>query len=275
MTLQVLHTRARMGSLLLAMIPQSRRDFLKNLTLAGAAVFTARHIKAIELDATEPKDPGIIVGPYRKSWQDLYAEESGDGYRLSVNPPNDDFQGMTWREVFEANGQDDLADAIERFNELQIDYSYSPLEKLECDNDELLAAFAAAGGTAADPSEPPNWREVLELLEPDLIQAVDEAPCGSLSRVNDLDEICYDWYDRVGPFHTPEGEAYLEVVELLDSIKEVDDDLYDAARDCFEIIEGSAPGNDYHGVYVQSRENLGILRRILHAADIKVNILVV
>ena len=37
---------------------------------------------------------------------------------------------------------------------------------------------------------------------------------------------------------------------------------------------GSAPGNDFHGVLVPDRENLAVLRRLLHAAGEKVNIVV-
>ena len=274
MTLQVLHARARVCSVGFAMIPQSRREFLKNLTYAGAAVFTARHLKAIEIDAINPKDLGVVIGPYCKSWRDLYAEDDGSAYRLTVDAPASAFEGMTWREVFDANGEDGMVRAIERLIELKIEYRYHKLEDLRCDNDELLAAFAAAGGVAADASRPPTWRGVLELLEPDLIDAVDESNCARLGEVDDLDEICRDWYDRISPFSSPEGKAYRQVVELLDSIKTVDDGLYDAASDCFDIVEGSAPGNDFHGVYVKTREDLGILRRIFHAAGIKVNILV-
>ena len=264
-----------MSSVVFAMIPQSRRDFLRSLTLSGAAVFTARHLNLIELDATTPKDPGIVVGPYRRSWRDLYATDSADGYRLSVEPPSDDFKGMTWREVLEARSDYDSIRAIERFNELGIDYRYDYAIDEVCDNDDLLAAFAAAGGKAADASESPTWKEVLELAEPKLIESLNKYDPRNIRQVDGLDEICGDWYDRVSPFKTPEGKAYLEVVELLESINDVDGELYDAARDCFDIIEGAAPGNDFHCVFVQSRENLGILRRILHAADIKVNILVV
>lgn len=180
---------------------------------------------------------------------------------------------MTWREVLEKTDQEGFIDVLERLKELGLDGEAYNLADLTCRDDASLAAFADAGGEAADPDRP-TWEEVLAVTDVDIVDTLEDFGRGGPSSVGDLDERCDDWYDRVGPFQSPEGEAYLEVTELLDSIQEVDSDLYDAARDCFEIIEGSAPGNDFHGVYVNSREDLGILRRILHAADIKVNILV-
>lgn len=259
------------------MIPHDRRAFLRNLTLAGVAVFTARHLKAIEIDATQPKDPKVVVGPYRKSWNDLYAIDEGScGYRLSLSEPDDDYKGMTWREVLEAGSSDDeeRLDVLLKLDELGLDGSLEELNNITCDSEKHLKAFAKAGVEPEDPQEGPSWKEVLEVTDPDMAYVIANWYCRYPTTVADLDDICDDWYDRVGAFSTPEGEAYLEVVELLESIKHTDDELYDAARDCFDIIEGSSPGNDFHGVYVKTRQDLGILRRILHAAGEKINIIV-
>ena len=257
------------------MIPQSRRQFLKTLTFGGVAVFTAKHLKEIERDAIEPKIPDVVLGFYEKTWADLYAAQNdyNDGYRLTLDTPANEFNGMTWREVFNANDEDEVIKVLERLEKLGLDGKARHLEDETCYDEEVLAAFAAAGGVAEDPDWP-NWEEVLSVTEPNIIETFAPYKYSELGRLSDIDEICSDWYDRVSPFRTPAGKAYLEVVDLLESIKKVDGDLYDAALGCCEIVEGAGPGNGFHGVFVNSREDLGILRGILHAADIPVNILI-
>lgn len=255
------------------MLPQSRREFLKSLTLAGAAVFTARHLKAIELDATQPKDPQVVVGPYRKSWRDLYAEHEGSsGYRLTVDQPASNFQGMTWQEVIDTQWDHPQLKHLRKLESLGLEGKWDDLDWTECDHTPSLEAFAKAGGIPENEGEPPTWKEVINLIEPDL--AHDLETSGYPTSLAGLDEPCDDWYDRVSPFKSPEGKAYEEICELLQSIENTDHDLYDAAQRCFSLIEGSGPGNSFHGVYVKTREDLGILRRLLHAAGEKVNILV-
>jgi hypothetical protein len=257
------------------MLSPSRREFLKSLTLAGAAVFTASHLKAIDLDLTSPKDPKVVVGPYKKTWSTLYAKcAEPDGYILSLTEPDDDFRGMTWREVFDNTNLDHVIEALEKLKELSLDGDVEELSNIICEDEASLKAFAAAGGEAKDSSEGPTWREVFELTDAELTNTLEEWCSSYPTRLAELDEVCDDWYDRVGPFSTPQGEAYLEVTELLETIGSDDSDLGDAARECFEIIEGAGPGSDYHGVHVKSREDLAVLRRLLHASGEKVNIVI-
>jgi hypothetical protein len=257
------------------MLSQSRREFLKSLTLAGVAVFTSSHLKAIDLDLTSPKDPKVVVGPYQKSWKTIYARSTEpDGYLLSLSEPDDDFDGMTWREIFEANSDYDIIKILERLDKLGLDGDAGNLEHVACEDETWLKRFAKKGGTAADPSDGPTWQEVFETVEPRFLDDIEEVSQQGIRYLRELDEVCDDWYDRVGPFGTPEGEAYLEVTELLDTIEATDSELGDAARECFEIIEGSSPGNDFHGVLVKTREDLGVLRRLLHASGEEVNIIV-
>ncbi len=263
------------GKLALAMLSQSRREFLKSLTMAGAAVFTASQLKAIDLDLTSPKDPNVVVGPYRRSWRTIYARSTEpDGYLLSLSEPDDDFKGMTWRQVLDENGDDDTIDTLERLHKLGLDGDGQDLDSMGCDDDAWLAKFAKEGGEAESPGEGPTWREVIETVDPEFWNAIEDLNEQSISRLSELDEVCDDWYDRIGVFHTPEGKAYLEVSELLTSLDELDEEAADAARECFEIIEGAGPGSDFHGVIVRSREDLAVLRRLLHAAGEKVNIVV-
>jgi hypothetical protein len=257
------------------MIPNSRRKFLKTLTIGGVAVFTARHLRDIERDAKEAKTHLTIQELYEKTWAELYAAQNdyNEGYRLTLDTPANEFNGMTWREVFDANNEDDVIKVLERLKELGLDGKAGYLEDEHCDNEEVLTAFAASGGVAEDPDWP-NWEEVLSVTEPNIIETFAKYKDSELRRLSDVDEICSDWYDRVSSFRTPAGKAYLEVVNLLESIKNVDDDLYHAALDCCEIVEGAGPGNGFHGVFVHTREDLGILRRILHAAGKPVSILI-
>lgn len=255
------------------MIPHDRRSFLRNLVHAGAAVFTARHLKAIELDAVAPKYPGYVGGPCRKSWQTLHAELQEDGYRLTVGGFASDFETMTWREVYESRDEEEHIEALEKLDSLGLDGERDNLGELECEDAEVLGLYARKGGEPNADGSPPTWAEVIAVTDPELADYLDEyANTGACASVSELDEDCDDWHDLVGPMHTPEGEAYREVIEILDAIEDADEDLWEAARECLTFIEGSAPGNDFHGVYVNSREDLGILRRILHASGQKVNI---
>jgi hypothetical protein len=255
------------------MIPHDRRSFLRNIVLAGAAVFTARHLRAIELDAISPKYPNYVGGPYRKSWETLYAELEREGYRLTVGGFGSDFETMTWREVYEERDEDEHIEALEKLGRLGLDGERDNLDELECEDASALANYARKGGEPNNDGSPLTWAEVIAVTDSDLSDYLDEYANTDVPRsLSSLDDDCDDWYDRVGPMHTPEGKAYREVVDILQAIEDEDEGLWEAAQQCFTIIEGSAPGNDFHGVYVNSREDLGILRRILHAAGQKVNI---
>lgn len=255
------------------MIPHDRRSFLRNLLLGGAAVFTARHLRAIELDAVSPKHPGYVGGPYRKSWQTLCAEDEGNGYRLTVGGFASEFETMTWREVYDDAGDDEHVEALEKLDQLGLDGERDNLGELECEDAGALELYARKGGEPKDDGSPPTWAEVIAVTDRRLANYLDEYADSDVPRsLADLDEPCDDWYDRVGPMHTPEGKAYREVVEILEAIEGEDEDLWKAAQQCFTIVDGACPGNDFHGVYVNSREDLGILRRILHASGQKVNI---
>lgn len=255
------------------MIPHDRRSFLRNLVLAGAAVFTARQLRAIEADAASPKYPGYVGGPCRKSWHTLYAEAEGDGYRLTVGGFASELESMTWNEVYDAAGDYEHVRALEKLDSLGLDGERDNLGELECEDAGALELYARKGGEPNDDGSPLTWAEVIAVTDPKLSDYLDEYADSDVPRsLADLDEPCDDWYDRVGPMHTPEGKAYLEVVEILEAIEGEDEGLWEAAQQCFTITEGSAPGNDFHGVHVNSREDLGILRRILHASGQKVNI---
>lgn len=251
------------------MIPHDRRQFLRNLALGGAAVFTARHLRLIEADAAEPRSD-YVCGPYRKSWRTLYAELGEDGYRLTVGGFASEFETMTWREVLDRSGGEEHIEAIERLDELGLDGQWDEALEQDCEDEAMLRKFAAAGGEAANGV--PTWGEVWDKLEPELADFIRDHSGSDPRSVAELDENCDDWYDRVGAMSSPEGEAYQEVVELLDSVESEGEAFAEAVRGCLTIIEGSAPGNDFHGVFVNSREDLGILRRLLHVTGHKMNI---
>jgi len=252
------------------MIPQDRRSFLRTLTYGTVAVFTARHLRLIEADAEQPRYPGWVGGPHRKSWRTLYAELGEDGYRLSVGGFVSEFDTMTWHEVYDCNDDDERIDALTKLDKHGLDGEWDGALEMTCDNAELLAAFANAGGEAAEAGAP-TWGEVWDLLDPDLSWHLREGLDGP-RRLAELDDLCDDWYDRVGPMSSPEGKAYQEIVELIDSVESEGEEFAEALRGCLTIIEGSCPGNDFHGVFVNSLEDLGIFRRLLHVTGHKVNI---
>lgn len=258
------------------MIPLHRRDFLRSLTLAGAALFSGKLLDAIELDATQPRYPGVVMGPLNKSWRTLYAEHDGHAYRLTVDAPASAFEHMTWREVYDANGdREDFVGNLELIDDLGLSDSWrDDLLEQACEDEKQLRAFARKGGEPREDGEPPTWGDVLAVTDRDLRRFIEThaGSWGTPRKAAELDDNCPDWHDRVGPMHTPEGEAYLEVVELLESLEQEDDAVAKAARDCFEIIEGSSPGNDFHAVYVHSHEDLAILRELLRVAGHDVNI---
>lgn len=252
------------------MIPHDRRSFLRNLALGGAAVFTARHLRLIEADAAEPRYPGYVGGPYRKSWETLYAELGEDGYRLTTGGFASEFDTMTWWQVLDCNGNDEYVEVLQRLDELGLDGQWYDALDSECEDDAMLAKFSAAGGEAEEGA--PTWGEVWDKLEPETSDFIRDNSCNGPRSLAELDEACDDWYDRVGPMSSPEGEAYQEVIELLRSVEREGEEFAEALRGCLTIIEGSAPGNDFHGVFVNSLEDLGILRRLLHVTGHKVNI---
>lgn len=259
------------------MIPIDRREFLKSITLAGAAIFTAPLLDAIEADAETPQFPGCVMAAYRREWQTLYAEHDGHAYRLTVDGFASSFEHMTWREVYDATDDRGIVANLESIELLGLsdDWRDGVLEQ-PCEHGRSLKAFRRLGGEPREDGESPTWGEVLAETDPDLRDFI-EANADNYDMPGNLDALddnCRDWYDRVGPMHTPEGEAYQEVVELLETLEQEDGDVAAAARDCFEIIEGSCPGNDFHAVYVKSHEDLAILRELLHAAGHPVNIMV-
>lgn len=274
MTAQVLHAGAGRGKVR-GMIPIDRREFLKSITLAGAAIFTAPLLDAIEADAVAPRFPGYVMAAYRKDWRTLYAEDDGHGYRLTVGGPASAFEHMTWREVYDINDDDGVVDSLERLEELGLcDRWQNGILDDPCKDAKLLKAYERKGGEPREDGTPLTWGDVLAEVEPDLRDFIEAYAdiCDIPTKASELDDNCDDWYDRVGPMNTPEGEAYQEVIELLESLEQEDETVAEAARACFEIIEGSSPGNDFHAVYVHTYEDLGILRELLLATGYKVNI---
>lgn len=258
------------------MIPLDRRSFLKTLTYAGVAVFAAHHLRAIDQDLTNPLDPKVVVGPYRKTWTTLYAESESEGYRITFEDfaSNFDENYMTWREVLKSCQEDEHLDVLKRLDALDYNDWANGLE-YACEHEPLLQTYYKKTKTKPDAANPPTWEEVLDVTDRDVVSYIRDHACTNYpQKFSELSDACSDWPDYVGPMNTPEGMAYQEIRELLDTVEACDSELGEAARECVEFTEGSGPGCDFHGVYVKTREDLGILRRILHATGQKVNIMV-
>lgn len=244
----------------------NRRDFLKNLTLGGAALFTldwfklVAETKAATAGKQLPAWPGDPLKPGHDVLNAVWHD--GEGYALYLNgTPYDEPPSRTHREKLEANGEHDVIRALEKLGTGK----YEGIQEIEQLDDQ------AEGGR-----EDETWRDFIGRCEPEFLETLEyieaEGFCSSTSLDDDIDSdadeaYVTDWCRG----RSPESAAIGYFRGLLAKLKAQPDkvDIVDALNfNGLRFVDGACPGNDtLVCTYVNDYDALASLQRVLDALD--------
>lgn len=239
----------------------TRRDFLKTLTVGGIALFTADWFAAVQ--ARQPAQPNFRLpanakDPIPKGHEVINAVwDDYTGYLLYLNgTPYDEPPKITLREKLIAVGEKEAFEVVEEFHGKYGAYVYD-LDALdgEVEADDVIELNKEGGSYTFEAGE--TWRDFIERHDWQLLEAV-EISAGKWGRgiLDRLDDN-FDWDEHEGWLtdwcrnNAPTARALGYVEELFDQLEkageerpELQGQLEAFDLDGIYFIDGACPGSD-------------------------------